>query len=81
MSKTNANWEPDLKNANKKQKQASYGIDANSDERFAELGRSAKKKTGFGKIIVLIIIGLILFDAFIMQGELFINILKNLLGK
>lgn len=81
MGKSNVNWEPNLKDANKKRKKEKYGIDANADERYADLGNSARKKKGFGKVIALIIIGLIIFDALVMQGEIFINVFKSLLDK
>ena len=81
MSKKQVNWEPDIKKAIKKSgdKTTNLGIDAQSDERIADLSKTVHKKKGFWKWIAVLIILLIIFDAFFMNGEIFINVFKNIL--
>lgn len=80
MSNKKVNWEPDIKKAIKKSgdKTKNLGIDAQSDERYAGLGKTVRKKKGFWRWIAILIILLIIFDAFFMNGEIFINVLKNI---
>lgn len=85
MSKSNTNLDPNTKRAfeeaSKGHKNKKLGIDANSDERIYDLGKNLKKKRGFWRFVIVLIIFLLIFDAFFMKGELIINFLKNLFAK
>ena len=84
MGKSNVNWDPNTKkafeSAKKGRQNIEVGIDAQSEERVNELGKNIRKKRGFWKFVVILIIFLLIFDEFFMDGELVINIIKNLLG-
>jgi hypothetical protein len=82
MAKSKMNWEPDTQQAfdkvRKGNKKMDLGIDARSEERINDLGENLKKKNGFWKFAIILIVILLIFDAFILNGELIINFLKNL---
>ena len=54
------------------------GADASGDERYYHLGKTAREKKGFWKWVAIIIISLVLFDVFIMHGEIFKNMMKTI---
>jgi len=60
-------------------KSLNYGVDAQNDERYYELGKSLKRKGCFWKVIIILIVLLLLFDVIFMKGGLFINSLLSLL--
>ncbi len=85
MWKSNPNWDPDTKRAYEATKKGKpkieVGIDPQSDERIRELGKNVRKKRGFWKFIIILIILLLMFDQLFMNGEILSNIIKNLPGK
>ena len=60
MGKPNPNWDPDTRKAYKAIKKGKpkvkVGIDPQSDERIKELGKNVRKKRGFWKFVIILIV-------------------------